>query len=183
MQTVLNHACDLIKNGEPIEISTIYSNFLVDYPIQFLEVNKDYNSNYMGYAQWYYSKPDIPFLQMVWTDKNKKFPWDKGFNQDLKFRQPLLDRNVGFKFYEEPNLGIFTTQQVLDGEPILFVFHNEDGDWQFHSSSEPIMNDARLVCLEEITKLDCSINEVYHLQYGFRASRNSIDSDWQFEKD
>jgi hypothetical protein len=58
-----------------------------------------------------------------------------------------------------------------------------DGDWQFHTSLEPDFNDAKLVCLEEITKLDPTINELYHLQLGWRAWRNTREDVWQYEAD
>jgi len=37
--------------------------------------------------------------------------------------------------------------------------------------------------LEEITKLDPSINEIYHLQYGWRAWRSSRYDEWQYGED
>jgi hypothetical protein len=62
----------------------------------------------------------------------------------------------------------------------LYVYHNEDGDWQFHTSDHPDITDSLLVCLEEITKLDPTVNEIYHLQYGWSAWRSSIDENWQY---
>jgi hypothetical protein len=94
----------------------------------------------------------------------------------------LLDRNTDFKFYEERNLGVYTTRQAFEGDPILYIYHNEDGDWQFHTTSEPNLDDAKLVCLEQITKLDPTINEIYHLQLGWRAWRNTQGDDWQYEE-
>ena len=96
---------------------------------------------------------DFPVMQLVWPDKEHRFPWDVGFFPDWKFRQPLLDRNMDFKFYEERNLGVYTTNDVLAGAPVLIVYHNLDGDWQFHSGLEPDLSDATLVCMEDITKL------------------------------
>ena len=184
MKAMLNHACDLIKGGKIFEINNLYDGFLKDYKIQFIEVKKDFYADYVGYAGWYYDKSfDFPLWQIVWPDKQQNFPWDKNFNPDWKFKQPLLDRNTNFKFYEERNLGVYTTAQVLNGEPILFVYHNENGDWQFHSSLAPEIEDAKLVSLEEIIKTDPTINEIYHLQYGWKAWRESIDSEWEYEED
>jgi len=184
MGVILNHARDLIKKGQIFEINKPYKGFLEGYSIQFIAVDKEYYANYLGYAGWFYdSSFDFPVLQLVWPDKQGNFPWDKDFNPDWKFKQPLLDRNTDFKFYEERNLGVYTTKQALEGEPILYVYHNEDSAWQFHTSLEPDMNDAKLVCLEEITKLDPTINEIYHLQYGWRAWRSNRDAEWQYEAD
>ena len=184
MAGILNDVCDLVKNGETMEKGKLYSEFLVDYDVQFVEVKKEYYQNYVGYAGWFYDKTfDFPLLQLVWPDKQSKFPWDEEFNPDWKFKQPLLDRNIDFKFYEERNLGVFTTKQAFAGDPILYVYHNDDGDWQFHTSLEPELGGAMIVCLEQITKLDPTINELYHLQFGWRAWRKSKEDEWKYEEE
>lgn len=184
MAAIINHACDLIKNGEILVPNKLYSGFLQGYSIQFVELAKEFYQNYLGYAGWFYNRSfDFPALQLVWPDKQQKFPWEEDFNSDWKFKQPLLDRNTDFKFYEERNLGVFTTKQAFEGEPILYVYHNRDGDWQFHTNAEPNLEDAKLVCLKQITELDPSINDIYHLQYGWRAWRKSKEDEWQYEED
>lgn len=184
MGAIINHAHDLVKNGESLTPSRLYDDFLEGYAIQFVEVDKAFYAEYLGYAGWFYEMSfDFPVLQLVWPDKQNNFPWDENFNPDWRFRQPLLDRNTDFRFYEKRNLGVYTTKQAFEGEPILYVYHNEDGDWQFHTSLEPDLNDAKLVCLEEITKLDPTINAIYHLQYGWRAWRSSKDDDWEWAED
>jgi hypothetical protein len=183
MANILNHARDLIKQGHTFEINKLYKVFLESYNIQFIMVDKEYYANYLGYAGWFYDSFDFPVLQLVWPDKQSLFPWETDFNPDWEFKQPLLDRNTDFKFYEKGNLGVYTSRQVLEGASILYVYHNENGDWQFHTSLEPDLNDAKLVCLSEITKLDPTINEIYHLQYGWWAWRDTQDAEWQYEVD
>lgn len=183
MASILNHACDLIKNGETLATNKLYSGFLEGYQIQFLPVDKAYYSNYVGYGGWFYDMTfDFPLLQLVWPDKQHNFPWDKDFNPDWKFKQPLLDRSIDFKFYEERRLGVYTTRQAFNGDPVLYVYHNEDGDWHFHTSLEPKLSDSMLVSLEEITKLDPTVNELFHLQFGWRAWRDSKEGEWKFEE-
>lgn len=183
MKSMINHACDLIKNGEVIMPDKLYSEFLEGYKIQFLQVDKDYYHNYVGYAGVFYDMTfDFPLLQLVWPDKQHNFPWDKDFNIDWIFKQPLLDRNTDFKFYEERRLGVFTTKQAFNGDTILYVYHNEDGNWQFHTSLEPNLDDLMVVALEEITKLDPTINEIYYLQYGWRAWRDNKEAVWKYEE-
>lgn len=182
MGSILNHACDLVRQEQKLETHKPYGGFIQGYDVQFIPVAKEYYGNYLGYAGWFYKTFDFPVLQLVWPDKQSNYPWDGDFNPDWKFRQPLLDRNTDFKFYEERRLGVYTTKQALEGDPILYVYHNKDGDWQFHTSREPDLNDAKLICLEEITKLDPTINDIYHLQYGWYAWRDSIEDEWQYEK-
>lgn len=94
-----------------------------------------------------------------------------------------FDRSEDFKFYEKRNLAVFTTKQVLEGAPILFAYHNDDGAWQFHTNSEPNEDDARIVCLDEITQIDPTTNELYRLDFGWQAWREEKGAEWQFAED
>jgi len=181
---VLNHARDLIQGGERLVPGVEYSGFLEGSPIRFIEVDPSYYPNYVGYGCWYYDRSmDFPLYQLVWPDKQIHFPWDDAFNPNWKRKQPLLDRNTDFKFYEERNLGVFTTKQAFQGEPILYVYHDTDGDWQFHTTPEPDLGDTMLVCLEDLTKLDLTLNDIYHLDYGWRAWRESKEAEWEWEQE
>ena len=180
--SIINYACDLIKNGETFITGKLYRGFLEGYEIQFLKVDKEYYQNYVGYAGWFYDYFEFPLLQLVWPDKQNNFPWDKEFNIDWIYKQPLLDRNTDFKFYEEKTLGVFTTKQAFNGDTILYVYHNEDGNWQFHTTLEPNLDDSMVVALEQITKLDPTINEIYYLQFGWRAWRDNKEGEWQTEE-
>ena len=184
MGMCINHARDLINDGERLIAGKFYPGLLEGYEVQFLPVDKEYYRDYLGYAAWFNDDSfDFPCLQLVWPDKQHRFPWEEEFNPAWKFKQPLLDRDTDFKFYEEKNLGVYTTKQAFNGDPILFVYHNEDGDWQFHTSDDPNLDDAVLVCLEEITKLDPTVNELYHLQFGWHAWRETSSDKWLYAED
>jgi hypothetical protein len=88
-----------------------------------------------------------------------------------------------FLFSEAKNTAVFTTKDAFQGAPILFVSHNDDGDWQFHTSDSPKLENAMIVCLEDITKLDTTINELHNLQMGWRAWRKSKNADWEYAED
>lgn len=183
MGHLLNGLRDEIRKGKSYKPNQTYPGFLEGYEIQFLEVKKENYPDYLGYAGWYYKKTfDFPVLQMIWPDKDHKWPWESEFNENWKFKQPLLDRNIDFKYQEEKKLGVYTTHHALAGKPILYVHHNEDGDWQFHTEFEPKIEDSKVVCLEEIIKLDSTLNEIYYLNYGQTAYRNEIGGEWIIEE-
>jgi hypothetical protein len=181
MSSIISHAGRLIKSGEKFNPNQPYQGFLEGYSIQFLTVAQEHYPDYLGYAHWFYEGCHFPVVQLLWPDKQHLYPWEEGFNPHWKFKQPLLDRNTDFKFYEESNRAVYTSKQVLAGEPILYVYHDEEGDWQFYSEADPQLEDARLVCLEDVVKLDPSINKIYYLPYGRSAWRESIHAQWQRE--
>lgn len=180
MQALLNDACGRIREGLTLTPGKLYKEFLEDYNVLFLEVNKASYRDYVGYAGWFNGNFDFPLLQLVWPDKQRLFPWEENFNPDWKFIQPLLDRNMDFKFYEARNLGVFVMKQAFAGMPVLKVYHDEDGDWQFHTGEDYQTEDVILVCLEEMTRLDPGINKIFHLPLGYRAWRASKEDEWQY---
>lgn len=89
-----------------------------------------------------------------------------------------------WRFDDPPNTASFTTKFVLDGSPILRVYHDYDGGWQFHGSSDhPATTDvARVVSLGSMIGRDIGLVELHDLPCGWRATRNSVDSRWAREK-
>jgi hypothetical protein len=64
-------------------------------------------------------------------------------------------------------------------EPILLVSHDaDDHGWQFVGSSVANMADARLVCPQEIVRLDPTVLEVADLPPGWQAIRDGIGKPW-----
>lgn len=178
LHTIINDVADLIKNGQVIQAGKIYDNIFENSKTEFLNVDKRNFGDYFGTAIDFYNSKDFQALQLVWTDQNDKFPWEKDFEEDFIYKQPLLDRNVDFKFREAKNLGIFTTRQWLElDKPILRVLHNTDGDWQFLTGDQ-LPEDVKLVALEQMVIKDRTLNEVFDLDYGEEAEREFVGGEW-----
>ena len=178
LHLVLNDAGETIKNGGSYETGKVYSDFFTNGDVQFVSVDKRSFRDYFGYAIWFNEGIDFPALQLVWTDRSNKFPWETGYEEEFHYKQPLLDRNAEFKFREAHNLGIFTTRQWLEEKKsIVRVVHDSDGDWQFLTGNQ-MSDDIRLVCLEEMLKSDSTLNDVFNLDYGEEAERIDTGSDW-----
>lgn len=178
MHLILNDIAELIKQGEAIQLNKPYQDFLEDYLTVFIAVDPLNIKDYFGAALAHYPDLTIPAVQFVWPDKSHRFPWDENFEPDFKRLQPLLDRNADFKFMEDKNLAVFTTRQWLEeGAPIIEVYHDEEGDWQFITEDWE-EEDIRTVALEEIVKRDASINDLFNLDYGESAYREDHTSSW-----
>jgi hypothetical protein len=172
-----------LLDKQPVPDQSIgHPNFLGDYDVRFLTVDKVWYRDYFGYGYWFNQTWDFPALQIVWPDKQSIFPWEDGFNPNWKYKQPLLDRSLDFKFREERELAVFTTRQILEGLPILRVIHNTDGNWQFLCDTTYDVTDLKVVCLDEIVKRDPSVNALFQLNYGWHARREAIGQKWQTEE-
>lgn len=178
VHAIINDVADLVKKGEKIEPSKNYDNIFKNSRAEFLEVDERNIDDYFAAAINFYETIKFPALQLVWTDRNNKFPWEENFEDKFLHDQPLLDRNADFKFREAKNLGIFTTRQWLElDKPILRVVHDHDGDWQFLTGDQ-MPEDIRLVALEQMVIKDKTLNEVFNLDYGHSAAREFIGDEW-----
>ena len=65
------------------------------------------------------------------------------------------------------------TNQFLDDLKRLATLFDDGGRFEI----------SNLFSIEEITKLDPSINEIYHLQYGWRAWRIKKEDEWEYAED
>jgi hypothetical protein len=88
--------------------------------------------------------------------------------------------NDPWPFDQSRNCSTFTMRQVMDGsEPILLVSHDgDDHGWQFIGTSDASLEDAMLVCLEEIVKRYPTVLEVADLPPGWQAVRDAVGEPW-----
>jgi len=64
----------------------------------------------------------------------------------------------------------------------LRIFHDSNGDWEFLCGTTTDISDMKVVSLEEITKIDSTVNELHELNYGWSAWRESVNDEWQREE-
>lgn len=175
---IINDIAEIIKKGETIEVGKIYTEIFKDNRASFLKVDKRNIDDYFGAALNYYGDKSFEALQVVWTDRNDKLPWEDDFEEEFLYKQPLLDRNADFKFSEPKNLAIFTTRQwVEEQKPILRVVHDNDGDWQFLTGDQ-MPEDIKIVSLAQLILKDKTLNEVFDLEYGEEAERKFVGGEW-----
>ena len=182
VHAIINDVAEIIKHGARIKIKEDYTNIFKDSKAIFLKVDERNIDDYFGVALEHYKGVKFEALQLLWTDRNGKFPWEEKFEEELIYKQPLLDRNVDFKFREPRDVAAFTTRQWLElRKPILRVAHEHDGDWQFLTGDQ-MPEDIKIVALEELVLRDKTLNDVFDLDYGEAADRDSIGGQWTRSK-
>jgi hypothetical protein len=87
---------------------------------------------------------------------------------------------TAWPFNDPPNLAVITLRRITrKGAPILLVSHDkEDGGWQFLDGQEVAEEDASVVSLLYITRIDPSILQLTDLPLGWTARRSSSDDPW-----
>jgi hypothetical protein len=178
LHAILNIGGEMIREGQALSPDTCYSDFFENSETKFLQVDPRNTRDYFGYAIWFNKRTEFPSLQLAWTDRQGRYPWEDDFENDLKGKQPLLDRNAHFKYRESPNLAVFTTRQHLTmDKPIVRVIHDEEGDWQFLTGDQ-LPNDIKIVSLEQMVIRDESLNDLFNLDYGKYAEREQPGVPW-----
>jgi hypothetical protein len=83
--------------------------------------------------------------------------------------------------FDEPrDRAVFSAREIIfEGEPILFVSHDNDGDWPFLTGASVDKEDAAVVGLGEIAELDPTVLRLADLPTGWMATRRSANANWE----
>lgn len=88
-----------------------------------------------------------------------------------------------WNFQDAPNTACYTTTDVLNGSPVTCVYHDFDGDWQFHAASnETTPSSIKIVCLSDMISSQASLAELYDLPYGWQADWNDRADKWEYSR-
>jgi hypothetical protein len=87
---LLTQLVDRIKTDESFAAGHDYADVLEGYRCRFVQVDPQWYSAFLGYAQWFYEADDgFPVLQLIWPDKHGRYPWEDGY-AITDGSQPLL---------------------------------------------------------------------------------------------
>ncbi len=97
-----------------------------------------------------------------------------------------MSHNHNFQFWPFPdavNTAVFTTRQVFESQyPIVEVYHDHDGDWQFLCGTTTETKDLKLVCFGCMIERDPTLSKLADMPLGWCATRESAKSEWSKEK-
>jgi hypothetical protein len=77
-------------------------------------------------------------------------------------------------------LGVIICPHIfLKTHPVLFVFHEDDGGWQFLCGAGHEESDKpKLVGINHLFEQDATLNELQSLPQGWRAERMTTSDPW-----
>lgn len=87
---LLNAVTDEASDGKRFQNGEDHKDLLVGYTVRFLDVPKDKILEHLGTAQWAYDGTEFPCVQLVWPDKQQRWPWDEQARDGFRASQPIL---------------------------------------------------------------------------------------------
>jgi hypothetical protein len=89
---LINDVRDRVAAGHSYAAGDVCDDLLIDHRVCFVEVPLSAYHDYLGIALWFYAKSPRPFpcLQIVWPDREGRFPWEAGCDEGVERLQPVL---------------------------------------------------------------------------------------------
>ncbi len=193
---LLNEAAKLLREGADLSVGR-HPELIANVDCEFRLVDPKWVNHIMNWAIWYYRDAIPPVLQAVYPDKANRFPEDKDFDEN--YRVPLLqsaenmDRTESdfwasndpksslfdWPFPDPPHTRVFLSQAVHSAaEPVTYVSHDTNGDWQFHGDSMSGGNPPVISCFHHPIDADPTLKELADLPIGWYAERASPAEPW-----
>jgi hypothetical protein len=91
-EELLNALADDADGGKRFLADERHEGLLVGYPVRFVAVPVELHGEFLGTAVWAYAASEFPCVQMVWPDKQGRWPWEPGVRDGFAQAQPVLGR-------------------------------------------------------------------------------------------
>ena len=90
---LINLAAGYIASGRVFRPHDRTDDLAESFTCSFVSVAVEHYKEYLGYGLWFYRtlKQPFPAVQLVWPDKQGRFPWESNYNERFFRLQRLLD--------------------------------------------------------------------------------------------
>ncbi|MFF7454228.1 DUF4262 domain-containing protein [Kitasatospora sp. NPDC008115] len=90
----LNEAAARLREGASADPESLLAGVIEDYPVLVKPVDPGWRRPLLGTAVGFYRRVPVPVLQLVWPDRNRRWPWDPDASPGCR-SQPRLWLPVG----------------------------------------------------------------------------------------
>jgi hypothetical protein len=90
MHTIINDVGEHVRKGARFEAGATSSDFLEDFDVTFRTVPRHQYAGHLGWATWLYHGEEFPVLQLVYPDRERRWPWSDGATDGFRALQPVL---------------------------------------------------------------------------------------------
>jgi hypothetical protein len=84
-------------------------------------------------------------------------------------------------FMEPTNTVSFASAKLLSGLPVLLVYHDHDGDWQFLHGQLEEEDECVIICMGCAFERSPTVGQLAQLPVGWKAYREGEDAPWVTE--
>lgn len=195
MQVWVNAIGAQIRAGQPLRVGERRMGVLDGFPVWLRPVDPTWYPDMFGMVMHFYQRPPVPVLQMIWPDREGRFPWEPDAGERCRTAQPRLwlpkdDHPPGVwtrlgELAASPFPGtsadelVLASRRVIDGEaPIVGILHTERGQWEF-LDGEPIASeeDLGMVHLRHLVVEHPHISDFADMPRGHQAWQQP-DGNW-----
>ena len=93
MQQWINTLAGQVKAGQALEVGDAlrYGVLPNEFPVMLRSVHRSWYPSLFGTALHFYNhRPPLPFVQIVWPDRDGRFPWEQEAGENCRANQPHL---------------------------------------------------------------------------------------------
>lgn len=91
MHALLNHAAALIRYGQRFGPGVVTDAIIEGYPCTFKSVPESQQKPHLGWARWFNDHKKLDAVQLIYPDRNGRWPWDEGVSDSFRQLQPVLE--------------------------------------------------------------------------------------------
>ena len=93
-QALIDLVADEAAEGREFAAGTQCDDLLQGYPARICAVPRQCLPRYFERAMWAYQDGDFPAVQLVYPDKQGRWPWDPNVRDGFRDNQPVLEREI-----------------------------------------------------------------------------------------
>jgi hypothetical protein len=90
MHRIINDVGNHVRAGARYTAGQVSDEFLKGYEVTFRAVPASQYAGHLGWANWLYDGHDYPALQLIFPDKDRRWPWEDGVSEGFRNQQPVL---------------------------------------------------------------------------------------------
>lgn len=191
---VVNAAGELLRAGGDLFADEDSADILDDHVVAVRRVDPGWHEDLFGQALGFCRGRTPTFLQLVWPDREGRFPWDEGVEAFCRDAQPMLwlpwdqhPKGAWTHLRETPDWPfgdvcpqtmVYTMKAIADGAAeITGVFRDHEGVWQFLDGSQPSLDTVTQLHLRHIVDHHPHVARFADLRPGEQVWQQA-DGDW-----
>src|SRR5262245_45695021 len=92
---LLDNVAEQADAGRAFAAGQQHDGLVHGYPVRFLSVAAEQAAQWLPLVGWAYERSDVPCVQLVYPDKQGRWPWQPDVREGFRRIQPVLERPAG----------------------------------------------------------------------------------------